>query len=169
MPARRHRCETHPSTGPPAASLRAHERIVVGGAAPLRGETSGATTTPPRPYLGMSLAEGEDVLVIDVIAPGSPAAVAGVLIGDALLSLDGEPFSREVALRARIAALAPGQSVRLVTRGPPRSLDELAHARRPPLGLRDRVTLLPAVARHLDPRGVAVAKRGLTARTPATS
>jgi membrane-associated protease RseP (regulator of RpoE activity) len=67
------------------------------------------------PLLGVGL---NDQLVVQQVAPGSPAAEAGVEVGDAIRSVDGEPVADVDALREAIAAVEPGASYELgIARG----------------------------------------------------
>lgn len=52
-------------------------------------------------------------LFILVVAPGSPAAKAGVKIGDVLVSFDGKPLHDPAAASAVISATKPGRAVKL--------------------------------------------------------
>ncbi len=109
----------------------AHERALVVGTAPTRADASTATTSAPRPYLGMSVRESDGALVVDKVAPESPAAASGLRVGDILLALDGQHDTTEAALKARLAALTPGVTIRLSTRGPARAL-AIENPRPPP-------------------------------------
>ena len=70
-------------------------------------------------YLGISgrAAEGEDlgVLVAEVL-PGSPAAAAGLLAGDVIISLDSEPMYDIAELSAAIKLRRPGETVEMTIR-----------------------------------------------------
>ena len=70
-------------------------------------------------YLGISgrAAEGEDlgVLVAEVL-PGSPAAEAGLLAGDVIISLDSEPMYDIAELSAAIKLRRPGETVEMTIR-----------------------------------------------------
>lgn len=67
------------------------------------------------PLLGVGLNEE---LVVQQVAPGSPADDAGVEVGDAIRSVDGEPVADVAALRAAIAAVEPGATYELgIARG----------------------------------------------------
>ncbi|HET6631106.1 MAG TPA: trypsin-like peptidase domain-containing protein [Rhodanobacteraceae bacterium] len=50
-------------------------------------------------------------VVVMAIYPGSPAAKAGLRVGDVLLQLDGQPIEGPSALRKREAAIKPGTQV----------------------------------------------------------
>jgi serine protease Do len=50
---------------------------------------------------------------IAVVQPGSPAARAGIRIGDVVLALDGEPIRTPAELTTRLARHQPGDRVRL--------------------------------------------------------
>jgi serine protease Do len=58
------------------------------------------------------LATPEGALVGEV-EPNSPGSRAGLQRGDIILSVDGQPISDERDLRLRIAAMSPGQTVKL--------------------------------------------------------
>lgn len=98
-----------------------HQRTLVVASAPL-SEASSATTARARPHLGFSLTEMDGELHVGRVTEGSPAAAAGVRAGDILVSFEGEAATQEAAVRTRIGGMVPGQSVRLVTRGPARSV-----------------------------------------------
>jgi serine protease Do len=61
---------------------------------------------------GLKLERPEGVLVKDV-ASGSPAAAAGIRIGDVILAIDGHDVEDPEALKFRTATLAPSQPVQL--------------------------------------------------------
>lgn len=54
----------------------------------------------------------QDGIVVEGVANGSPAARAGILAGDVLVAVDGQPLGDAAAVPALIAALA-GRTVRL--------------------------------------------------------
>lgn len=57
-------------------------------------------------------------LLVAAVAPGGPAAGAGVLVGDLILALDDEAMPRSEALIEALARRAPGDAVRLeIARG----------------------------------------------------
>ncbi|HMQ33039.1 MAG TPA: trypsin-like peptidase domain-containing protein [Chloroflexaceae bacterium] len=52
-------------------------------------------------------------LLVAQLAPGGPAAAAGVLVGDLLVALDGRPLADSEALLEALAERSPGDVVRL--------------------------------------------------------
>ncbi len=82
----------------------------------------------PRPFLGVAMqavpvpealraqfAEGADqVLLVLHVEPDAPAALAGVLVGDLVVSLNGDPVHDVRDALHRIAGLSVGDSVSLV-------------------------------------------------------
>jgi serine protease Do len=77
---------------------------------PWLGASGQAVTTDVAQSLGLSHPQG--VLVKDV-APGSPAAQAGVRIGDVILALDGHDIDDPEGLRFRLATLPVNTPLRL--------------------------------------------------------
>jgi len=75
----------------------------------------------PRGYFGLELAEppagsgGVGVLVAGVLA-GSPAASAGVAVGDTVLKIGGAEVRGPAGARAAVAGVRAGESVRLTVR-----------------------------------------------------
>ena len=70
-------------------------------------------------YLGITsdAGEGDDLgVVIAEILPGSPAEEAGLLVGDVIISLDGEPMYEITQLSAAIKLHRPGETVELTVR-----------------------------------------------------
>jgi S1-C subfamily serine protease len=61
--------------------------------APIRDELLrfGKTTTPPRPWLGIYVADAEEQFVIVGLAEDGPADKAGVEVGDRIIEVDGRP------------------------------------------------------------------------------
>ena len=58
--------------------------------------------------LGAALADAPDAVAVDVVVPGSPAARGGLAPGDSVTAIDGTPVLDAAALRAAVAAVAPG-------------------------------------------------------------
>jgi S1-C subfamily serine protease len=106
-----------------------------------RGEPAGRTSARESGWLGFavddSLVTGR-LVVVDV-AEKSPAARAGVRQQDVLLAIDGEQLRTADQLAAALAAITPGQEVK-VALGRPDRIDEvvlLATARPPEAITRD--------------------------------
>lgn len=70
------------------------------------------TSGPMRAFLGVQARGLEDVVVRQLI-PGGPAAMAGVLVGDTLVSVDGEPVESVAGLRALVDAKGVGSRTTL--------------------------------------------------------
>jgi M6 family metalloprotease-like protein len=70
-------------------------------------------------YLGVSWErEASGKLVVAEVSPGAPAEKAGVLRGDVVQQLDGNPITSADQFRDRLQALPPGQTIKLqVERG----------------------------------------------------
>ncbi len=68
---------------------------------------------------GLWLVERGKRLVVEDIVPGAPAAAAGVMPGDVIEALDGEPVRKlgAEAVRSRLLHDPPGTNVRLRVRG----------------------------------------------------
>lgn len=57
-------------------------------------------------------------LLVAAVAAGGPAALAGLLVGDLLIALDGEPLPRSEALIDALSRRSPGDAARLeIARG----------------------------------------------------
>src|SRR3979490_2297944 len=67
-------------------------------------------TTGIADSLGMKRAEGA---MVDEPQNGSPAAKAGVRSGDVVTALNGTPLKNSRDLALKVAALAPGRSVKI--------------------------------------------------------
>lgn len=93
-------------------SLATPIEAVVAAAQRLTGRAEGSPA-PVRPTLGLLVRDeppGEG-LTVTRVRPGGPAAQAGVLPGDRLLTLDGQPLASSADLAARLAAAAVGRTV----------------------------------------------------------
>ena len=71
-------------------------------------------TPPPRAYLGISMSETPDGVVrVSGVRPNSPAERAGLLLGDALLAIDGREVFTSQDITRMVARHVPGEAVRL--------------------------------------------------------
>lgn len=78
-------------------------------------------------YLGLHVApDSRGKLVIGEVAEHSPAAKAGVQVGDALLKLDQQPITTVAALRDALQRKAPGDFAHLTVRRGAKTLELLA-------------------------------------------
>ena len=55
-----------------------------------------------------------DGVLVSAVEPGGPAATAGLEPGDVILALDDEEVTSSIDLPARVAAIKPGTSIRLM-------------------------------------------------------
>ncbi len=65
---------------------------------------------PTRPYLGMTIEEGQGVVVVSVLED-APAAKAGIRKGDQLRKIGGKPVADLEAVDRVLAGLMPGQRI----------------------------------------------------------
>jgi S1-C subfamily serine protease len=79
--------------------------IVIGGSGPLIGVEVQAAVSPISPA-------GAGALIV-LVVPGSPAAQAGLVAGDVIVSLDGHPVGSPGDLSSALEADHPGQTVKL--------------------------------------------------------
>jgi len=75
--------------------------------------------SPGRAFAGLVLSEGGDGVAIEAVTPNGPAARAGLLAGDAIIAVNGEPIdagtpsARLAQARERLAGLEDGEEVRI--------------------------------------------------------
>jgi len=92
---------------------------VVGGLMKFLGFLSGAKANPtqiPRGFMGIALAEANDMVTIKAILPKSPAADAGLLAGDAIDEVDGKAIQKISDLHQATIRVTPGAELRLMIR-----------------------------------------------------
>ena len=78
------------------------------------GLTLGKLAEPLRVQLRVPADRG---VILSALEPGGPAMAAGLLAGDILLSLDGQPLAAEADLAARLAALGSKPAPLAILRG----------------------------------------------------
>ena len=78
-----------------------------------------------RVRMGVRMEEKEGRLVVDSVAPGSPAEKAGIATGDELLALDGQPVKETVDVFFRVGEKREGDTARVTIRraGEEKTLD----------------------------------------------
>jgi uncharacterized iron-regulated protein len=69
-----------------------------------------------RVRLGVGLEEKEGLLLVESVAPGSPAEKAGIAKGDELLALDGQPVKETVDVLFRVGEKRNGDTARITVR-----------------------------------------------------
>lgn len=71
---------------------------------------------PRRGLLGFSLAERDGEVVVERVAPDTPAHAASLRPGDIVVGIDGEPARSTSIVRARMAQVIEGEEVLLLLR-----------------------------------------------------
>lgn len=74
---------------------------------------TGKVTNSGRAYLGVQLRDGTNGPVIAAVSAGGPAAKAGLVVGDVVLSIDGTLTPDSSTLVEAVAAHSPGDAVQL--------------------------------------------------------
>jgi serine protease Do len=138
--------------------IRRHGRV-------RRGDIGVRTQTiSPTLATGLGLPRQSGVVVSDVL-PGSPAASAGVRMGDIVLSLEGKAMDNSRQLQVNLYRHQAGESVRLevLRDGQTMAMSIIMRERNDPLGLvasiDPRLNLVPRLGilgLNLDPRLAAV-------------
>jgi S1-C subfamily serine protease len=77
------------------------------------GRASATVHVGSTPFLGVSVGQGQNGLVVASVVPGSPADLAGIVAGDTLTALDGQPVASYNALSALILQHTAGDTVTL--------------------------------------------------------
>lgn len=97
---------------------------------PKQFRVSGVTAAgTPAGYLGVVFGECDGRIVIETVAPESPAAAAGLKDGDEVLRLDERPVSSAAEARDRLRAKLAGETVRLTVRREGRPVEVTATLR----------------------------------------
>jgi putative serine protease PepD len=72
---------------------------------------NGKVTNSHRAYLGVTVGDATNGVLVASVTPGGPAAKAGIHVGDLITSVDAKPTSTTALLSAVLAQLNPGQNV----------------------------------------------------------
>ncbi|RMF90171.1 MAG: PDZ domain-containing protein [Nitrospinota bacterium] len=83
-----------------------------------RGSAPRGTTQTRRPQLGIQVSDSPYGVMVNQVAPGSPAERAGLLAGDIILQYNGIPVMDTATLLQLVSATQPGEFINLlVSRG----------------------------------------------------
>jgi serine protease Do len=82
-----------------------------------------ATGMIERGWLGVSVEDHDEGVLISAIDRSGPAAVAGVRLGDEVVAINGATVSTSRGLISAVAAETPGQSTRLTVRREGQTMD----------------------------------------------
>jgi len=66
--------------------------------------------------MGVRMEEKEGRLLVEAVAPGSPASIAGIAKGDELLALDGQPVKEAVDVLFRVGEKREGDTAQVTVR-----------------------------------------------------
>ncbi|HEY5461017.1 MAG TPA: PDZ domain-containing protein, partial [Deferrimonas sp.] len=69
-----------------------------------------------RARMGVRMEEKEGRLLVESVAPGSPASIAGIAKGDELLALDGQPVKETVDVLFRVGEKREGDTSQVTVR-----------------------------------------------------
>src|SRR5215831_8230721 len=87
----------------------------------VRGQPADGSPSPRRGWLGLQVQDPESgagsqgVTVVDIL-PGSPAASAGLRVGDRIGAVNGRPIGTRLELGRWVSLLPPGTALRLSVR-----------------------------------------------------
>jgi S1-C subfamily serine protease len=115
---------------PPATLARVAETLAAHGH--VRRGFLGVGTMPVRLPPDQTAAPGQDAgLMVTSVQPGSPAARAGVMLGDVLVAFDGSALSRPRDLLGRLddASVGRGVTLRVLRAGQPVDLELVVGSR----------------------------------------
>jgi M6 family metalloprotease-like protein len=107
---------TSPATMPatrPLVDLPGFRTVATAEKATLRKAASSSTSSQPG-FLGISTAAKGTATVVDHVDPNSPAATAGIAVGDEIRKLNEKPVDGPAAIREALLATPAGDTVRLV-------------------------------------------------------
>ena len=78
-----------------------------------------------RVRMGIRMEESEGRLLVESVAPGSPASIAGIAKGDELVALDGQPVKETVDVLFRVGEKREGNTAQVTVRrgGEEKTLD----------------------------------------------
>src|SRR5262249_31536659 len=76
-------------------------------------ETGTDATATPTAWLGVALAENNGQVVVERVQSGSPADAANLLVGDVIVSFNGDAVSTAKDLSDKVKAAAPGDTATL--------------------------------------------------------
>lgn len=79
----------------------------------LVAQDSGSSAPATTAWLGVAVSEQDDQVVIVRVQAGSPANAAGLLIGDVIVTFNGETVASASDLVAKVRTAAPGDTVAL--------------------------------------------------------
>ncbi len=79
--------------------------------------------TIARGWLGVSVEDSDDGVVISTIDKAGPAARAGVHPGDAVVAINGEAVNTSRGLIRAVALVTPGDNARLTVRRDGRTIE----------------------------------------------
>ena len=82
-----------------------------------------ATGTIERGWLGVSVEDHDDTVLISAIDRAGPAARAGIRPGDEVVAINGETVSSSRGLIRAVASVTPGNSARLTVRRQGQTMD----------------------------------------------
>jgi len=71
---------------------------------------------PPAPLLGVMLAESEEEVVVRELSPRAAAGEAGIVAGDVILAIDGQPIDKIEDLKIIMLNKSEGQTARVAIR-----------------------------------------------------
>ena len=77
------------------------------------GRASATVHVGSTPFLGVSISQAANGLLVGSVVPGSPADLAGIVAGDTLTALDGQPVGSYNALSALLLQHTAGDTVTL--------------------------------------------------------